>query len=346
VKFRLQVLGRRVLQATAIGAVCVLSATACSSSSKSAGSTTSSSAAAGSSSAGATTAAKLTILRSTGTTFEPLYIAQSQGYFKAANLDVTITPGALDTSQNIPRVVSGGVQLSMTDGPGLIKAVAGGLPVQAITAIQAAASTLPLSDGLLVPAGSKIKSVLDTQGKTIGTPALGGLLTLPLQAAVKKAGGDPSKIKFVALPLTALQDSAKSGKVDGIVDFAAFYQAAQKAGFKSVGNGSNDLPGAPQALVYASKSWLAKNADVATRFAGALAKAETYANAHPAAVRAVDTKYTQLPAAAVASRFIQPFAPKIDKAAMVNLSNLMKEVAVTKKAPTGDDLIWSQAATS
>ncbi|HEV7963415.1 MAG TPA: ABC transporter substrate-binding protein, partial [Actinoplanes sp.] len=51
--------------------------------------------------------AAITVLRSNGSTFEPLYIAQDQGYFKAAGLNVTIKPGAQDTSQNAPSVLNG-----------------------------------------------------------------------------------------------------------------------------------------------------------------------------------------------------------------------------------------------
>ena len=65
---------------------------------------------------------------------------------------------------------------------------------------------------------------------------------------------------------------------------------------KPIGNGSNDFPGLPQSLVFASTPWLASNADVAKKFGEALAKGLDYANAHPDAVRAVDAKCTKMSA--------------------------------------------------
>ena len=90
---------RALVLLTALTATVSLTATACG----------------GDSAAGAKTAdgkAKITVLRSNGAIFEPLYIAEQQGYFKDAGLDVTIKAGAQDTSQNAPSVLNGEAQFA------------------------------------------------------------------------------------------------------------------------------------------------------------------------------------------------------------------------------------------
>jgi NitT/TauT family transport system substrate-binding protein len=62
----------------------------------------------------------ITVLRSTGATFEPLYIAEEQGYFSDAGLNVTIKAGAADTSQNAPSIVNGEAQFARTASSGFV----------------------------------------------------------------------------------------------------------------------------------------------------------------------------------------------------------------------------------
>lgn len=284
----------------------------------------------------------VTVLRSTGSTFEPLYIAQDQGYFKAAGLNVTIKPGAVDTSQNAPSVINGEAQFAMTDSSGFLKAAAQGLPVQLVSGLQSSTTTTAPSDGLVVKANSSIKSFADVEGKTIGLAALGGTLQFISEYSAKAAGADPSKIKFVALPLPSLNDAVASGKVDGAYLFATFLDAAKAAGMRTIGIGTNALPGLPQALLFGSSKFLSTNPDVAKKFEGAIAKAIDYANSNGPAVRAVDTKYTKLPPAYIANRTIQKFSADINTAVVKTVADGMLEFKLITK-PVNVDSIYSAA---
>jgi NitT/TauT family transport system substrate-binding protein len=323
----------RLIAGLAVAVLGAVSLAAC-------GSSSGGSSAGGAASGGLT---KVTVLRSTGSTFEPLYIAQEQGFFKAQGLDVTITPGAQDTSQNAPSVVRGDAQFAMTDSSGFIKATAQGLPVQLVSDLQASTTdaVFPPSDGLIVKPGGSIKSFADVAGKTIALPALGGTLQYICMYSAEKAGADPSKIKFVSLPLPSLVDSVKKGKVDGAYVFATFLDGAKADGLTAIGDGTNNLPGLPQALLFGSTPWLAKNGATAKKFQTAVAQAIDYANGHPDAVRAVDTKYTQLPAAYIAGRKIQPFSYKVDTSVFSTIVSGMQKYGLITKAPDTSSIFWS-----
>ncbi|MER7185014.1 ABC transporter substrate-binding protein [Streptomyces hyaluromycini] len=321
---------RTLVLLTALAATASLTATACG----------------GDSAAGGQTAdgkAKITVLRSNGAVFEPLYIAEQQGYFKDAGLDVTIKAGAQDTSQNAPSVLNGEAQFAMTDSSGFLKGAAQGLPIRIVTGLQSATTKTDPTDGLLVKKDSEITSFKDLEGKTVGVSALGGTIQFICEYLTQQAGGDPSKIKFVALPTTSLTDAAKSGKTDAVFSFGPFYFAAKDSGLRSIGNGMNDLPGMVQGLLFAGQKYLSANGDTAKKFIDAVARAITYADAHPAAVKAIDKKYTQVDASFIDSHDISYYDKNLNRTMMRTVITKMHEFGLLDKEPADDDVYWDQA---
>ncbi|MFL6118330.1 ABC transporter substrate-binding protein [Actinophytocola sp.] len=288
---------------------------------------------------------KVTVLRSTGATFEGLYIAQSQGYFSDAGLDVTIKAGAADTSQNVPSVLNGEAEFAMTDSAGFLKAAAQEIPVRMVVQLQASEPDAAVSDGTLVPPNSSIKSAKDLDGKTVGLPALGGNIQMITQYAVEKAGGDPKSLNLVALPVTSLQDSAAKGQVDAITTFAGYYDGAKAAGFAPIGNGSNDFPGLPQALIFSSVEWLAGHGDVAKKFAAAVAKGLEYANDNPDTIRAVDGQYTKMDAETIKNRTIQTFGASFDVGQVKLAAEKMYDYGIVKSKIDTGQILWDGAPT-
>jgi NitT/TauT family transport system substrate-binding protein len=302
-----------------------------------------SSTAAPSNTADGTTA--ITVLRSTGSTFEPLYIAESQGFFKAAGLTVTIKEGAADTSQNAPSVMNGEAQFGQTDSSGFLKAAAQGMGLQIVSGLQSSDTGKP-SDGLIVKADSPIQTIADIAGKTVGLPALGGTIQFICMYLAQQAGIDPKSIKFVALPVAGLNDAVANGQVDAGYTFATFLDAAKAAGMRTIGEGTNSLPGIPQAVLFANTDWLSKNAETAKKFTDAVAQGIAYANANPDAVRAVDTQYTKLPADYIKIRSIQPLNATINTTVLKTVADGMFEFGLITKAVDTSTIVWSKASTS
>lgn len=323
---------RTLLTLTALATVASLTATGC-----------------GGDSATATTAdgkAEVTVLRSNGAIFEPLYIAQQQGYFKDAGLSVTIKAGAQDTSQNAPSVLNGEAQFAMTDSSGFLKGAAQDMPIRIVTGLQSATTKTDPTDGLLVKKDSEIKSFADLEGRTVGISALGGTIQFICEYLVQKAGGDPKKVKFVALPTTSLTDAATSGKTDAVFSFGPFYFAGLDSGLRSIGNGMNDVPGMVQGLLFSSQEYLAENEDTAKKFVDAVAKAITYANANPTAVKAIDKKYTQVPADFIDAHDTNYYDKTLNTTVMRTVITKMHAFDLLDKEPEDDALYWDQAPTT
>ncbi|WP_217165469.1 ABC transporter substrate-binding protein [Streptomyces sp. AC512_CC834] len=288
---------------------------------------------------------KITVLRSNGALFEPLYIAQQQGYFDDAGLDVTIKAGAQDTSQNAPSVLNGEAQFAMTDCSGFLKGAAKDMPIRIATGLVNATDEIDPTDGLLVKKGSSITSFADLEGKTVGLSALGGTVQFAVEYLTEQAGGDPGEIKFVSLPTTSLTDAAQSGKTDAVFSFGAFYAAGKQAGLTSIGQGMNDLPGLTQGVLFASQEYLSKNEETAKKFTDAVAKAITYANENPDSVKAIDKKYTELSADYIENSQNSVYDKTIDTTMMRTVITKMHAYGLLSSAPKDDAIYWDQAPT-
>ncbi|GAB2915244.1 ABC transporter substrate-binding protein [Streptomyces heilongjiangensis] len=289
--------------------------------------------------------ARITVLRSTGALFEPLYIAEQQGYFKDAGLEVTIKAGAPDTSQNAPSVLNGEAQFAMTDSAGFLKGAAKKMPVRVVSGLVSSTAKGARTEGLLVKKDSSIKRFADLEGKTVGLSALGTTIQFLAEYLVEQDGGDPSKVKFVALPVTSLNDAASTGKTDAVYSFGAFYAAGKAAGLRSMGKGMSELPGIPQGLLFSSQEYLSANSGTTKKFTDAVAKALTYANEHPEAVKAIDKKYTQLPPDYIDKASIANYDKNINTTVMRTMITKMNEYGLLTSAPKDDALYWNQAPT-
>jgi NitT/TauT family transport system substrate-binding protein len=299
---------------------------------------------------GATTSAdgsaKITVLRSSAAIFEPLYIAEQQGYFKQAGLDVTIKTGPQDTSQNAPSVLKGEAQFAMTDSSGFLKGAAQGMAIRMVTGLQSSTTKTVTTDGLLVKQDSPIKSFADLQGRTVGLSALGGTIQFICEYLVQKAGGDPKKVNFVSLPTTSLNDAVSTGKTDAVYSFASFYAAGKNAGLRAIGNGMNELPGVAQGVLFSSQSYLSANAATAKKFIDAIAQAIDYANAHPDGVRAIDKQYTTLSADYIDKQPTAYYDKQLNTTVTRTVITKMTEFGLLTKAPEDSAIYWDQAPTT
>lgn len=308
------------LAVTTLGAL----ATACSSSSSS------SSSAAASTGSGS---AKVTVLRSQGAVFEPLIIAQDQGYFAKEGLDVTIRVGASDTSANVPLVLRGEAQFAMADVASVVKAAANNVPITIVSNLQASTLKTAPSDGMLVRKDGSLQNFKEISGKTIGVSGLDGISQFQVDYAAERAGVNPDTIKFVALPIPEMNTAVVKGQVAGVQTFASFLVAGEKMGLSDIGGSSNSLPGLPQGVLFSTKSYVAQNPVIVKKFDAAIDEAITYANSHAAAVDAIDLKYTELPASYIKNRQPQIYTPLLNTTVLALLAKDMDKFGITTSDP-------------
>ena len=228
---------------------------------------------------------------------ENALLAQEQGFFEDAGLDVTMKVSQGAAAQN-SAIVSGEFDVGLTDAVSAVRAIAEGMPITVVAGTKSADPNIEgdVADGLIVPPGSPITNWADLSGKKIGVPDLGGLPQIATMKALTENGVDLNTVEFVPLPLPALTEAAAKGQVDAVFVFSIFLLKAVDNGFTRVGTGVREyLPNAPQSLWIASTKFAEDNPEALKRFHKAITEGTEFGNKNPDAVRKVYHENTELP---------------------------------------------------
>lgn len=138
-----------------------------------------------------------------------LYAAQEQGYFEEEGVKVNlITPAGTD--DGIKLVASGKADLAISYPRQVIVARGENIPVKLVGTIVGS----PLNH-LMVRKDSGVNSLKDLEGKKVGYPSF-DIDKKTVEAMVKEAGGDPSKVEFVDVGYD-LMPAIQTKRVDAII---------------------------------------------------------------------------------------------------------------------------------
>jgi NitT/TauT family transport system substrate-binding protein len=135
-------------------------------------------------------------------------IAEKQGFFKEAGLEIEVlyTEGGAST---LTPLLAGSIDIAMSNGIlGVIGAYSKGAPVRVISAEGTGAA-----DAFwYAPTASGIKSLKDTNGKTVAFSSPGSSTNLILLQLVKAAGASPKLVPTGGAPATYTQ--VMTGQID------------------------------------------------------------------------------------------------------------------------------------
>jgi NitT/TauT family transport system substrate-binding protein len=261
-----------------------------------------------------------------------LYYAKQSGLFTKNKLSATpdvLTSGEAAT----PLLLNGQIQFAANDPVGVITAISQNVPVEFV-----AAAGYPSSDpskditGLVVK--SPIKTAADLNGKTIAVNAIDGNLELAAKAAIDKAGGNSSSMKFVVMSLQSMNAGVESGKVAGAVESEPFITAGKEAGLTDlVPVASTAEPGVPTVVYMTSKAYASSHPQEVKEFIRALNAADSALSKNPATVQSIAVKSTGAPASLLAKSNLPVFtSASVSVSSLDVLQNLMiKYKLLTKK---------------
>lgn len=157
-----------------------------------------------------------------------LGVAQGQGYYKEANVEVSYltSPGTVAVVQG---VAVGTADMGQSDTLALDAAVA-----QGVGEVKAVCSYVANNIYyLIVPEDSTIKSAADLKGKTVGLSSLATGVYYNAQVTLKEAGIDPNDVKFVTIAAPASQlEALRTKQVDALSIIDVTVGTFQNAGAK------------------------------------------------------------------------------------------------------------------
>jgi NitT/TauT family transport system substrate-binding protein len=270
----------------------------------------------------------------------PLYVGIDQGFFKDENLEITpqLAEGG---AAIIPSVLSGDYQIGFSNTTSLIIASSKKLPVQIISqGVLGGTGDDDAWDGVVARKGSGIKTPKDLEGKTVAVNTLNNIGPLTINNAMEKAGADYTKIKYIEIPFPDMNAALDAKRVDAAFEVEPAYSGGKAAGGTPILHSYEELaPNMTVATYFASKEYIAKNADVIERFKRAIEKSLEFSSQNPDAVRKAVGSYTEIPAEVIDKITLPVWKSDLNEPTIQQVADLAKKYGYIEEVPSMDDLI-------
>ena len=264
----------------------------------------------------------------------PLYLGISKGIFAKHGIEVTPKP-AQGGAAIVPAVLSGENQFGFSNVVSLLTAREKGVPLISVAGGSSSTGD-PASDvnAVLVAKGSSLQSAKDLEGKKVAINSLNNIGDTTIKFAVKKAGGDPSKVKFVEIPFPDMPAQLAKGTVDAAWESEPVRSQILAAGGRSLfDNLTETYPTLQIAQWFTSAKVKQDKPELVANFSTAINEAMTYATDHPDEARAVLATYTKIPAAAAAKVVLPKWPTTLDKESTTAIGEAARSFGTLSKAP-------------
>ncbi|MFE1291718.1 ABC transporter substrate-binding protein [Streptomyces sp. NPDC058751] len=321
---------RRLLAGIAVGALLV-AASAC-------GSSDGGGASDKNSSSGGTTTVKLGVIPIVDVA--PVYLGQKKGFYKKHGLTLSMT-AAQGGAAIVPGVVSGQFQFGFSNVTSLMIAQSNGVPVKAIANGVASTGVTGADFGAItVKKGSAITSAKDLEGKKVAVNTLKNINETAVRESVRKAGGDPSEVKFVELAFDQMPAALDSGQIDAAMVVEPALATVKSQGATEIASSLVDVAkNLTVAMYFTSNQYAQQHPDVVEKFQEATAESLAYADAHPDEVRQIVTTYTKISADVLAEVTLPKWPAEENRASIEALEKLGEQDGLFKTAPDLDELL-------
>jgi len=145
--------------------------------------------------------------------FAPFYLAEQEGYYADAGLDVTFQ-FKIDPDL-VTLVGQGSIDIGSADGTSVIPAVSQGIPIRYVATIYGSFPSI-----VFAKAASGIAGAADLEGTKLGIPGRFGSSWIMLQALLGSAGLTPDDLEVVEYPDFGQGAAVAQGAVDAATGFA------------------------------------------------------------------------------------------------------------------------------
>jgi NitT/TauT family transport system substrate-binding protein len=270
----------------------------------------------------------------------PLYLGQQKGFFSKRGLKLSMTT-AQGGAAIVPGVVSGQFQFGFSNMTSLMIAQSQNVPVKAVVNGVASTGVAGKDFGAItVRKGSPIKSAKELEGKKVAVNTLKNINETAVRESVRKAGGDPSKVKFVELAFDQMPAALDSGQIDAAMVVEPSLATVKSQGATEIASSLVDVAkDLTVAMYFTSTQYEQKNPDVVKKFQEATAESLAYADAHPDEVRQAVTTYTKIPAATLAQVTLPKWPAEPNRASIEALEKLGEQDGLFKSTPDLDKLL-------
>jgi NitT/TauT family transport system substrate-binding protein len=308
----------------------------------------------GSSNAGSTSegsAAKSTEITLAFTPTSPgvcFKVSEERGLFKKRGITIKYGTAAPTGAAQIAQILNGQLTAGQGAYTGVIAAVSNNLPVQIINAMdQDYEENGVTAFAAISSKKANITSFKQLEGKSVAVNSLQGNWEVSIKEAVAQDGGDPSKVKLVAVPFADQLTALKSGRVDAISTLQPFVSQLKSEGFHLIGDpqavGFGGKKDSVVNVTFMSKKFADANPEVLKNWVAALQEGNEWCNSHPDEMKKAIARVTKAPQSVVDATPLPKFNEKLGPTTTDDWSKLMVKYGILKKAPPKDQVQWSGA---
>lgn len=270
----------------------------------------------------------------------PVYLGQEKGFFEKRDITLKLSSG-VGGAAIVPGVVSGDLDIGFGNNVSTIQAVSKDLPMQIVASgVYSTGKQGEDYIAVVVPEDSPIETAADLEGRTVAINTLENLGDLTMRASVQKAGGDPSKVKFLELDFPEMNAALRSGRVDAIWQVEPFLTIAKNQGNRVVASPIVDVgEGTLVSTYFTTEQYAESNEDVVRRFKEAVDESLTYAQEHPDEVRGVLHQYTEIPPEVASEITLPRWDPAISEESLTRLAEFAERYGLIEQRVSPDELL-------
>jgi NitT/TauT family transport system substrate-binding protein len=226
---------------------------------------------------------------------EPYY-AESQGFFRAQGLDVSIQPLA-NGSATIAAVAGGTLDIAYSNMLSMAIAHGRGIDMLILAPANLHVREAPTTGILAVNRSSAIFSAKDLTGKLVAVEGLNNVAEISARSWIDKNGGDSQTVKFVELAGATMPAAILANRVDAAVMNAIYDTTFGKRDdpLRRLCSSTFDAISTRWApsVWFTSPQWIAQHPSAALAFVRAMRTTADWANKNQSATAEVLARYTQ-----------------------------------------------------
>lgn len=270
----------------------------------------------------------------------PIYLGDKLGFFKDEGLQLDIQT-ATGGAAIVPGVVSGSFDFAFSNLISVMVARDKGLDLKFVAnGVSTTGEKGKDISGVVVPAGSAIKTAKDLAGKTVSVNNLANIGDTTIKSVIEKDGGDPSSVKFVEVAFPDAPAALANKQVDAAWILEPFLSKAVAEGGTIVSSNFVEMsPDLDIAGYFTKADTIKTKPELTQKFTRAMNKSLEYAQTHPQEVRDIVGTYTRIDEPTRAKMVLPRYRVDFNREAFATLGEAAAKYGTLSKAPNAGDLL-------
>ena len=277
----------------------------------------------------------------------PLQAAIRQGYFAAEGLEIDTSP-APGGAALLPALAAGTFQVGFSNIVSILLGIQEGIDFRFLAGSVRSGDRPPDINALVVRKGSGLATGKDFEGKRLASNTRANIIWLRGVSWVAKTGGDWRRVNMVEVPFPQMADALVNNQIDGAMinePFLSNALATMGDRIERIAWTFNEtVPGSSIAQYAAMADWLAKNGELAEKFARALYRGVDWVEANRGpAVDALISSYTRIPVERLSTIGMPVFEKAIPPASIEEVHRTMGQFGIGGRLPPVRELLFRTA---